>query len=131
MKRREAREYVMAKAFQVDVSHEWDQEPEKYLDQEELGAQFGYAKNVLTRIIKDRDTIDTIINQVSDGWTTGRMAKADLAIIRVAACEILYQEDVPKPVAINEAVELAKLYGTNDSGKFINAILGKIDKQND
>ena len=129
MKRREAREYAMAKAFQIDAAHEWDQEPEKYLDKEELGSQFGYAENVITRIIKDRDAIDSMINTVSDGWTTGRMAKADLAIIRVAVAEILYQDDVPKPVAINEAVELAKLYGTNDSGKFINAILGKIDKE--
>ncbi len=129
MKRREAREYVMAKAFQIDASHEWDQEPDKYLDKEELGQQYDYANNILNKILKERDTIDGIINRVSDGWTTGRMAKADLAIMRVAAAEILYQEDVPKPVAINEAVELAKLYGTNDSGRFINAILGKIDNE--
>jgi N utilization substance protein B len=55
------------------------------------------------------------------------MARTDLAIIRVAAAEMLYIEDVPKAVAINEAVELSKKYGTEESGRFINAILGKID----
>jgi len=126
MNRREAREYVMAKAFEIDANHDWEAASWKYLDEEELGKQKSYAENILTKLLQDRDNIDGIINRVSDGWTTGRMAKADLAIIRVAACEILYQEDVPKAVAINEAVELSKKYGSGESGRFINAILGKI-----
>ena len=128
MKRKEAREYVMSVAFQIDASHDWDSDFEKYLDKEELNGQYDYAYNIVSKLIKERDAIDTLINEVSDGWTTGRMAKTDLAIIRVACCEILNQEDVPKPVAINEAVELAKKYGTENSPKFINAILGKIEE---
>ena len=126
MRRKNAREYVMSKAFQIDAAHEWDRAADDLLDIDELGSQYDYAKDVLTHVIENRDDIDGIINEVSSGWTTGRMAKADLAIIRVAAAEIKYREDVPKAVAINEAVELAKKYGTEDSGKFINAILGKI-----
>lgn len=118
----------MAKAFQIDAAGEWDKEPEHFLDKEELGKQYDYAHNVISCLLTKRDELDALINGVSSGWTTGRMAKADLAIIRVAAIEIKYQDDVPKAVAINEAVELSKLYGTNDSGKFINAILGKIDE---
>ena len=57
------------------------------------------------------------------------MAKPDLAISRVAAAEILYADDVPQAVAINEAVNLSKLYGTEQSPKFINAVLGKIVKK--
>ena len=128
MKRKQAREYVVLKAFEIDANHDWDADPDKYLSDEELGGQKNYVRDVLTRIISDRDKIDSTINQVSDGWTTGRMAKTDLAVLRVAAAEILYIEDVPKAVAINEAVELAKTYSTDDSHKFINAILGKINE---
>ena len=126
MNRREAREYVMAKAFEIDANHDWEAPASKYIDEEELGKQKSYAENLITKLLSERDSLDSLINEVSDGWTTGRMAKADLAIIRVAASEILYQEDVPKAVAINEAVELSKKYGSGQSGKFINAILGKI-----
>ena len=117
----------MARAFAIDANHDWDAPAEKYLDKEELGDQYPYAESLITALLTKRDYVDSFINEVSDGWTTGRMAKADLAILRVACCEILYLEDVPKAVAINEAVELSKLYGTPESGKFINAILGKID----
>ncbi|MBO5994356.1 MAG: transcription antitermination factor NusB [Firmicutes bacterium] len=126
MKRKEAREYVMSQAFQIDASRDWDRQAEELIDKEELGNQYDYALNVLSHVISERDKIDSMINEVSTGWTTGRMAKTDIAILRVAVSEILYQEDVPKAVAINEAVEMAKIYGTDDSSKFINAILGKI-----
>ncbi|MBQ2160962.1 MAG: transcription antitermination factor NusB [Firmicutes bacterium] len=126
MKRKEAREYVMSQAFQIDASRDWDRQAAELIDKEELGNQYDYALNVLSHVISERDKIDSMINEVSTGWTTGRMAKTDIAILRVAVSEILYQEDVPKAVAINEAVEMAKIYGTDDSSKFINAILGKI-----
>ena len=126
MKRKEAREYVMSQAFQIDASRDWDRQAAELIDKEELGNQYDYALNVLSHVISERDKIDSMINEVSTGWTTGRMAKTHIAILRVAVSEILYQEDVPKAVAINEAVEMAKIYGTDDSSKFINAILGKI-----
>ena len=127
MKRKEAREYVVLKAFEIDANNSWDESPEKWLGDKELGGQRSYVLNVLGKLSEERDNIDGIINNVSDKWTTGRMARTDLAIIRVAAAEMLYIEDVPKAVAINEAVELSKKYGTEESGRFINAILGKID----
>ena len=129
MKRKEAREYVMSQAFQIDASRDWDRQAAELIDKEELGNQYDYALNVLSHVISKRDKIDSMINEVSTGWTTGRMAKTDIAILRVAVSEILYQEDVPKAVAINEAVEMAKIYGTDDSSKFINAILGKIPEE--
>lgn len=77
--------------------------------------------------IKERiDEIDEKINQVAKGWKTERMGKADLAILRLAVYEMLYDEDVPVKVAINEAVELAKKYGGDESPAFVNGILGKI-----
>ena len=124
---KEAREFAVLKAFEIDANNGWGEDPEKWLGEEKLGGQRAYVLNVLTKLSEGRDEIDGIINKVSDKWTTGRMARTDLAIIRVAAVEILHIDDVPKAVAINEAVELSKKYGTENSGKFINAILGKID----
>lgn len=70
--------------------------------------------------------IDEMLNQSSSGWKTSRMSKVDLAILRLAAFEIKFDEDVPNSVAINEAVELAKRFGGDDSSAFINGILGAI-----
>lgn len=127
MRRKKAREYAVLKAFEIDANHDWEGDLSKYLGDEDLGNQEGYVRELIGKLAEERDNIDSLINQVSDGWTTGRMAKTDLAIIRVAVAEMLYIEDVPKAVAINEAVELSKTYGTDDSRKFINAILGKIN----
>ena len=65
------------------------------------------------------------INASTTGWKTSRMGKVDLSIIRLAVYEIKYEEDVPAKVAINEAVELAKLYGTDNSASFVNGVLAK------
>ena len=70
--------------------------------------------------------IDEMLNQSSSGWKTSRMSKVDLAILRLAAFEVKFDEDVPNSVAINEAVELAKRFGGDDSSAFINGILGAI-----
>ncbi|MCI8634176.1 MAG: transcription antitermination factor NusB [Eubacterium sp.] len=72
------------------------------------------------------DEIDDRINAVAKGWKTKRMGKVELAIIRLAVYEIEYDDDIPTGVAINEAVELAKRYGTEDAPSFVNGILAKI-----
>ena len=70
--------------------------------------------------------LDSRIDGVADKWKTERMTKVDLTIIRLAAYEMLYDEEVPTGVAINEAVELAKRYGTDQSPAFVNAVLAKL-----
>ena len=70
--------------------------------------------------------LDQKINQVADGWKTKRMSRVDLTIIRLALYEILLDEQIPEKVAINEAVELAKKYGGNESPSFINGVLAKL-----
>ena len=65
------------------------------------------------------------MNEVAKGWKTTRMGKVDLTIIRLAVYEMKYEEDIPVKVAINEAVELAKQYGTDDSPAFVNGILAR------
>ena len=73
-----------------------------------------------------RDEIDAYINGVSENWKTDRMGKVDLCIIRLAYYEIKHDDDIPQKVAINEAIELAKTYGTESSGNFVNGILAKV-----
>ena len=77
-------------------------------------------------IIQKLDEIDASVNAVSEGWKTRRMGKSDLALIRLAVYEMKYEEDIPERVAINEAVELAKRYGTDNSPSFINGVLAKL-----
>ena len=71
------------------------------------------------------EELDAAINEVSKGWKTIRMGKVDLTLIRLAVYEIRFEEEIPVKVSINEAVELAKKYGTDDSPAFVNGILAK------
>lgn len=84
------------------------------------------AKERTQKVLDILPELDEKINQVSEGWTTKRMGRADLAILRLALFEMKYDEGVPEKVAINEAVELAKRYGGKDSSAFINGILAKL-----
>lgn len=70
--------------------------------------------------------IDKLINEKTEGWDTSRMGKVEVTILRLAVYEMLYDEDIPNGVAINEAVELAKRFGQETSGGFVNAVLSKI-----
>ncbi len=75
--------------------------------------------------VKDnKEKIDEIISSFSKGWTISRMNRVDVSILRLALCEILYREDVTAGIAINEAVELAKKYSSDEGPAFINGILG-------
>ena len=84
-----------------------------------------YISNKANQILDKLDKIDEMINKQAKGWTTDRMGKVELAVLRVAVYEIEFDEDVPTGVAINEAVELAKKFGQEESSGFINGILAK------
>ena len=85
-----------------------------------------YIQNKIRDLAGRVTEIDDMINAVARGWKTGRMGKVDLTLIRLAVYEIKFEEDIPTGVAINEAVELAKRYGTDGSSSFVNGILAKI-----
>ena len=85
-----------------------------------------YIFEKVEKISEKLEEIDAKINEVSEGWKTGRMGKVDLTLIRLAVYEMLYEEDVQAKVAINEAVELAKQYGTDNSPSFVNGVLAKL-----
>ena len=85
-----------------------------------------YCREVVAGVERYLDTIDKTIGEVSENWVVSRMPLVDRNILRIATYEILYDAQVPPSVAINEAVELAKVYGGDDSSKFVNGVLGKI-----
>jgi len=87
--------------------------------------QKDYIYGVLNAVINNVADIDKIIEEYSKGWKLNRIANVDLAILRLSFAEILYMEDIPYRVSINEAVELAKQYGSDETPSFINGILGK------
>lgn len=90
-----------------------------------------FAEELIRGTIEKLQHIDQLIQSNTTGWTKERIAKVDLAILRLALYEILYREDIPSSVAINEAIELAKRYSTDESGGFVNGVLGKIIREAD
>ena len=87
-----------------------------------------YIKDKTLAIIDKLSEIDEIINENSDGWPTNHLGKAELTIMRLAVYEIRFDEEIPDGVAINEAVELSKKYGSDNSSSFVNGVLAKIIK---
>ena len=129
MTRRELRENVFKMLFRVEFHEEGEMNGQLGMMDEELEnikeADAAYINNKCSDIIAKIPEIDEAINASTTGWKTSRMSKEDLSIIRLAVYEIKYEEDVPEKVAINEAIELAKLYGTDNSASFVNGVLAK------
>jgi len=94
--------------------------------EEATGKDQEYILNKYRAIVDKKDEIDELINKVTEGWKTSRMNRVDLTILRLATYELRWDEDVPLGVAINEAVELAKKYSSDDGPSFVNGILAKV-----
>ena len=88
----------------------------------------GFAENILKTVESNAEEIDASIQSNTPDWTISRLPKVSLAILRLAVSEIKYIDEVPNGVAVNEAVELAKKYGTNEDAAFINCVLGTVVK---
>ena len=89
-------------------------------------AAVAYARVLVSGVQEHHAAIDELITTYADRWTIERMPVVDRNVVRIALFELLWAEDVPVPVAINEAVELAKAFSTDDSGRFVNGLLGRI-----
>ena len=129
MTRREIRENVFKMLFRVEFHEQEEMNEQLVLFGEELDAlkeaDLSYIRNKCNDIFSKIEEIDSAINKVATGWKTSRMGKVDLSLIRLAVYEIKFEDDIPTKVSINEAVELAKAYGTDDSPSFVNGILAK------
>lgn len=136
MSRREIRERIFKLLFRVEFYETGEMEEQKELflddaedfpeeacekDKQEITEKFDAIADKLVQI-------DKMIDERATGWSTKRMGKVDLAIIRLAVYEICFDEQVPTGVAINEAVELAKSYGQDNSAAFVNGVLAKFAK---
>ena len=132
MGRREQREQIFKLVFQLEFNDksEMPEQMKLYLEQEEIQAEkdCAYISEKFVMIQDKLEEIDTLINSQTVGWKTERMAKVDLAIIRLAVYEMKYDDSVPTSVAINEAVELAKKFGQDESSSFVNGVLAKLSK---
>lgn len=133
MRRTEARELFMQLLFQMEVQNDYSQEIKEKFIQEHMkdSNQLEYFNRLFEAAVGNLTAIDGKLEACSENWKIGRMAKVDLAILRLSAAEILYLEDVPDSASINEAVDMAKKFGGDDSGKFINGILGKVVRSKD
>ena len=130
MKRKELRKAAVKLFYEMDIQKTFEHKFYKnFLAENELIAlKDNYLKEVFDSFLLNRDNIDDIIQKSSTSWDIRRIAKVDLSILRVAITEILYLSDIPDKVSINEAIDLAKKYGDENSYKFVNGLLGKIVK---
>ncbi len=129
MKRRKAREHALQLLFQLDIrkekpsatvlKHFWAE----YDADQEVKA---FAEEIVKGTFKHITKINGIIHQCAKNWSIDRMAVVDRNVLRMAVYEILYRIDIPSSVTINEAIEIAKKYGTDDSGAFVNGILDSV-----
>ncbi|QXM06023.1 transcription antitermination factor NusB [Crassaminicella indica] len=127
MNRKLAREMAMKLIFQMDIQNDFSNKMiDKFLEELPEDHQLDYIKKLAEIFINNKEHIDNMIEEHAKGWKINRIAKVDLTILRVALTEIYYMKDIPEIVSINEAVEIAKTFSTEDSSKFINGVLGSI-----
>ncbi|WP_336659505.1 transcription antitermination factor NusB [Leucobacter sp. USHLN153] len=129
--RTKARKRALDMLYQADLRGESmaaivNAEAKRAASEPDRAASWLYAREIVDGVTDHRDRIDELIVSYAQGWTLDRMPHVDRALLRLAAWEILFNEEVPAAVAIDEAVELAKEYSTDDSGRFVNGVLGKI-----
>lgn len=129
MTRREVREQLFILLFQKEFYGEesFEEQRETYFLTQELGEKDRtYISEKLERIAEKQAEIDSMISEHSIGWKIDRIGKEELAILRLAVYEAVFDDDIPVGVAVNEAVELGKKYGAEGGASFINGMLGNI-----
>jgi len=128
--RRELREHMFLMLFRKEFheANELNEQMELYISELEKPTlkEYSYLTERFQAIINKLDEIDQILSEASSGWKLNRMGKVDLTILRLAVYEMRFDEDIPVKVAINEAVELAKIFGGDESPSFINGVLAKL-----
>ena len=131
-----SREYIMKLIYQIEMNKEDIENIEERLDiflndnleyiQLDDAVDREYMNIICENLKENKDKIDELINKYAKNWSVNRMPKVDLSILRLAICELVFIEEIPSKVSINEAIELAKLYCDDKAPKFINGILGSV-----
>lgn len=133
MGRKQAREGAMKVLFQMDSMSDFTEESlDLFLENFQYDEMETIYINEAISVIKDNlEVIDNHIKSNLEGWSIYRLAKVDLAVLRIAIYEMLYRDDIPLEVSINEAIETVKKYSTDESFKFINGVLGGFVRKKD
>jgi N utilization substance protein B len=127
MSRRLARESALQCLFEINVGQVAESDAVQHIMSENnLEEDRYYFERLVQGTCSHRSQIDEVISKYSVGWKLDRMPNVDLNVLRLSVYELLYERDTPPKVAVNEAIELAKAFSTEESGKFVNGILGKI-----
>ena len=129
--RRKAREYALQMLFQWDITHDSiDQITATFFENyEEPPAVVEFARLLVSRTVDHVEKIDQLIQRHAEHWRLDRMAIVDRNILRLATQEFLYDKETPKTVVINEAIEIARRFSSQESPQFINGILDSIKKE--
>lgn len=131
MRKHDQREQIFKLLFREEfhACEEMDEQVKLFFEDEELSGilekDMTYITEKYQKVSEKLPEIDKLLDEKAEGWNTARMGKVELTVLRLAVYEMLYDEEVPEGVAINEAVEIAKTYGQENSGGFVNAVLAK------
>lgn len=127
-RRQDARRQAIGILIQADLT---GRPPDELLEERKsLGAKIpGFTEELVRGVAARLDELDSVIGEHAEGWTVPRMAVVDRTLLRLALHEMLHREDVPVAVAIDQAVAAAKELSTEDSGRFVNGILGRIARE--
>jgi len=130
-KRRQAREFAMSVLYQVDICRiDADSAMESMIEQHDIPSQaVPFMEELVRGVLSRLEAIDTVINEYSKNWPIERMPAIDRNILRMAVLELLFMKEIPHNVSINEAIELANTFSTEDSGRFVNGILDSIYRE--
>ena len=130
MSRRELRKSIFLLLFRIEFNtrEELQEQMEMFLEEKAdiSEADSRYIRDKVNAVLDVQEEIDSTIMRICTGWRLERLGKAELAILRLAVYEMVKDEDIPKGVAINEALELAKVYCSEDAPRFINGVLAKL-----
>jgi len=127
-KRHQARELALKVLFQLEGTGDDPEEVLRYHASEGAAPEdvTNFARELVLGVIANRDRLDEILSETSENWKLEQMAKVDRVILRIAVYEIAINRKVPTKAAINESIELAKTFSGEESGKFVNGILGRV-----
>ena len=133
MGRKLARESAMKLLFQMESNNDFSEDMiNLFLSNNDLSDEDkDYINQIVNKIVQNKEEIDKKIEKYSQGWKLNRMPKVDLAVLRIAVSEIMYEEEIPIEVSINEAIDIVKKYSTNESSKFVNGLLGGLVRDRD
>lgn len=128
MGRRESRETALQILFQLEFNEVLEERSLDHFWKNRKGQNSEYVQELIKGVVSNKDEIDSLIQSYSKNWRLARMLYIDRNILRLAVYELLFEGEMPVAVAINEAVELGKKFGSNESAKFINGLLDALSK---